>query len=98
MLAKSWTIYAPEYIGQLLAQMSALRDDAEASTEHASAESCTSSRMRKHVSNILYSWRVSIFYNLGVPAFLTLAHLPHPATLYSSGYKLSVLATRGDAK
>ncbi len=87
MLSKSWTIFAPEYTGQLLAQMSALRDDAEASTQNACTTSSTSSPTCKHVS-------VSICCALSLPALLTLAYLLHPATdKQSSGYEPSLLAT-----
>ena len=88
MLSKSWTILAPEYTGQLLAQMSALRDDAKASTQNGCTTSSTSSPTCKHVS-------VSICCDLSLLALLTLAHLLHPAThKQSSGYKRSCLATR----
>ena len=86
-MAKDWTIAASQDQGQLLAQMSALRDDAGAAAEHACEESSTWSPTRKDVS-------ILNLHDLGMPTSWTFAHHPHQAThICSSGHRLFVSAT-----
>ena len=49
MFAESWDIFTSEYEGQLLAQMSALVDDARLTTEQERTEARAPNLNRKHV-------------------------------------------------